>query len=300
MAVTGWPPSVSVVIPTHNEGQQLHATVAAMLPTLPYLGEIIVVDDWSTDGSAVAMAGADPRVIVHRPPARLGVAKARNYGALCSRGDMIAFCDAHMQVSPGWVEYFADTLASPGVGMVGPAVRDLTEQHGTVGYGLAVNDRTLATDWLPPPPGRCGPVPALGGMFTALRRPVFFAAGMFDNGLDLWGYEDIELSIRLWLLGYEVVVDQAVQARHLFREAFPYPVDDSIIVANQLRVGFTHFEGDRLKALVRRARRDPVFASAMARVAESDVWAWRDRLRAVRRFDADWLAARFAHVGQPE
>jgi glycosyltransferase involved in cell wall biosynthesis len=288
---------VSVVIPTHNEGQQLHATVGAMLTTLPDLGEIIVVDDWSTDGSAAAMSGVDPRVIIHQPPTRLGVAKARNYGALCSRGDLLAFCDAHMQVSPGWVEFFADTLANPSVGMVGPAIRDLTERDGPIGYGLMFDERTLDIDWLPAPIGRRGPVPALGGMFTALRRPVFFAVGMFDYGLDLWGCEDLELSIRLWLLGYEVIVDRAVEARHLFRTSFPYDVDESIILANRLRVGFTHFEGDRLRKLVDCARSDQLFPPAMARVAESDVWIWRDRLRAARRFDANWLFARFAHVG---
>jgi glycosyltransferase involved in cell wall biosynthesis len=296
-AANGWPPSVSVVIPTHNEGQQLHATVAAMLPALPVLGEIIVVDDWSTDGSAAAISGVDPRVIVHQPPARLGVAKARNYGALCSRGDLLAFCDAHLQISPGWVEFFAETLANPVVGMVGPTIRDLTDRDGPIGYGLKVDERTLDNEWLPAPIGRRGPVPALGGMFTALRRPVFFAVGMFDYGLDLWGYEDVELSMRLWLLGYEVVVDRAVEARHLFRASFPYAIDHSIILANRLRVGFTHFEGDRLKTLVNCARNDPLFPSAMARVAESDVWTWRDRLRAARRFDADWLSARFAHAG---
>jgi glycosyltransferase involved in cell wall biosynthesis len=289
-----WPPSVSVVVPTHNEGARLHETVANLLRTLPHLSEVVVVDDGSVDGSADALVGVHPQVFVHRPPFRLGVAKARNYGAMTSRGDMLVFCDAHLDITPYWVEYFTESLAIPRVGMIGPAVQDLTDPDGAVGYGLSVDERTLDNDWLPPPPNRCAAVPALGGMFTALRRSTFFEVGMFDSGLDLWGYEDIELSIRLWLLGYEVLVDQAVRARHLFRTSFPYPVDETVILANRLRVAFTHYEGERLAFLVDRARGSPRFSAALSHVVGSDVWTWRDRLHSVRQHDADWLAIRFA------
>jgi glycosyltransferase involved in cell wall biosynthesis len=46
------PAPVSVVIVTHNEGELLASTVASFLASLPEGGEIVVVDDLSTDGSA--------------------------------------------------------------------------------------------------------------------------------------------------------------------------------------------------------------------------------------------------------
>ena len=55
-------PTISVVIISRNEGEQLAATVANMRETLPReLRELIVVDDASTDGSAEFLRD-DPEV----------------------------------------------------------------------------------------------------------------------------------------------------------------------------------------------------------------------------------------------
>ena len=37
-----------------------------------------------------------------------------------------------------------------------------------------------------------------------MRRHVFEAVGGFDGGMTGWGWEDQEISLRLWLLGYEL------------------------------------------------------------------------------------------------
>ena len=52
-----------------------------------------------------------------------------------------------------------------------------------------------------------------------MTRAVFEDCGGFDEGLPRWGCEDDELSLRLWMLGYEChVVPDVVRRRDLARE----------------------------------------------------------------------------------
>src|SRR5688500_1987853 len=74
-------PSVSVVVVAHNEGEHLRRSVHNLLATMPDDGELIVVDDRSTDASAAGLTERYPTVRVVRPSSRLGGAAARNLGA---------------------------------------------------------------------------------------------------------------------------------------------------------------------------------------------------------------------------
>ena len=59
---------VSVVITSLNEGELLRQTVDNHLARLPSGGEIVVVDDGSTDGSTDFLNGNYEGVTLLRPP----------------------------------------------------------------------------------------------------------------------------------------------------------------------------------------------------------------------------------------
>jgi glycosyltransferase involved in cell wall biosynthesis len=84
-------PLVSIIIPAHNEGQYLGATLEALrTQTYPYF-EIIVVANGCTDNTcAVARKFADR--VMDLPERALG--KARNTGAAKARGELLVFLDA--------------------------------------------------------------------------------------------------------------------------------------------------------------------------------------------------------------
>ena len=105
--------SVSVVVPSYNEGPYLLQTVDSLLQSLPADGELIVVDDRSTDGSAEFLAGRDRRVRRLRPAARLGAVASRNLGAAEARGELLVFSDAHVTVAGGWAEELRPALRRP-------------------------------------------------------------------------------------------------------------------------------------------------------------------------------------------
>lgn len=86
-------PSVSVVIPCYNGGGFLRETIDSVLAqTYPVL-EVIVVDDGSTDNSAVIAEEIGPPVRVLRQ-VNQGESVARNRGMDEAKGDWIAFLDA--------------------------------------------------------------------------------------------------------------------------------------------------------------------------------------------------------------
>lgn len=92
---------ISVIVPVRNCETFIGETVASILAQGACVGEVIVVDDGSTDNSAgVALAAGDPRVRVVYT-AGLGVSAARNCGVRASSGAWLYFLDADDLVQPG-------------------------------------------------------------------------------------------------------------------------------------------------------------------------------------------------------
>ena len=192
----------------------------------------------------------------------------------------------------GWSQLFASALEQPEVGMVGPGV-SVMGNDSVRGYGLTWTSPALRVGWLPSQGRDPYAVPILGGCFVAMRRDVFEATRGWDEGLVGWGYADSELALRLWTLGYECVVVPAVCVAHLFRRAFPYRLPADAVTHNLLRVASIHLASKRFAQVVRglTPRRD--FATALARLVESDALRRQEEVRARRRYDDDWFCKRF-------
>jgi glycosyltransferase involved in cell wall biosynthesis len=93
------PPVVSVVIPAKNAAAYIGETIASALAQAD-VGEIIVVDDGSTDDTvAIVRSIRDPRLCLSTGEAG-GVSAARNLGAHRSRGDWLMFLDADDRLRP--------------------------------------------------------------------------------------------------------------------------------------------------------------------------------------------------------
>ncbi|ASJ03225.1 glycosyl transferase [Thermococcus profundus] len=95
----GWKPEVSIIIPAHNEEDNIgRAAKAALEQDYPNI-EVIVVDDGSTDNTyKVASSINDPRLKVIRVP-HSGKANALNKGLSVASGEVIVTTDAD-----GWLD----------------------------------------------------------------------------------------------------------------------------------------------------------------------------------------------------
>jgi hypothetical protein len=161
------------------------------------------------------------------------------------------------------------------------------------GYGFRWKDAALNVEWLGRETEAPHAVPLLPGCFLAIRHDVFARIGGFDNGLAVWGSEDGELCLRLWLLGYECWLTPEVEVAHLFRASHPYRVDWGDVLHNLLRVGVVHFGQARLGRMIDCLGASPGFSRALGTLFEGDACARRAWLRSQRRFDDDWFFQRF-------
>jgi GT2 family glycosyltransferase len=139
-------------------------------------------------------------------------------------------------------------------------------------------------------------IPILSGAFLAMRREVFEETGGFDEGLVRWGANDLELSLRLWLLGYEQRLVPQVVVGHLFRPKHPYAVAWQTILHNLLRVAFIHFNPARIERVVIALKNHPAFARALAMFPESDALSRRARFGSLRVHNDDWFFDSFGIV----
>jgi GT2 family glycosyltransferase len=298
MGSSSWSASVSVVVPSRNEGISLRQTVHGLLGTLPQDAEIVVVDDASEDGSADFLASGYPSVRLVDCASRVGSAVARNRGAAVARGDVIVFCDAHVVCPFGWVEPLLEALRDPGVGAAGPATSVLGSP-ANVGFGLTFRNEALDVTWLPWRAQEPYEVPILGGAFLAVTRAALEDAGGFDDGIVNWGTEDCELSLRLWLLGLRLLVVPGVTVAHRFRSRLPYQLERGALTHNKLRLATTHLGPERLERVLAAVAGDPELPAALARLLAGDAPERRAAMARSRVHDDDWYFERFGEPARP-
>ena len=102
--------SVSVIVPTLNEGERLGPCLAGLGRQAAPLIEIIVVDSGSTDDTVALIEDAakwDPRVCLERdpplPPGWIGKTWALQHGLSRARGEWILGMDADTEANEGMV-----------------------------------------------------------------------------------------------------------------------------------------------------------------------------------------------------
>ena len=103
---------VSVVVPTHNERENISPLIQATLQHVPD-AEIIVVDDDSPDGTSDEVTsrwGHDSRVRLIRRIGERGLTSALADGMAAARGERIAWLDADFNMDPSFLPALYNAL----------------------------------------------------------------------------------------------------------------------------------------------------------------------------------------------
>lgn len=116
--------NVSVVVPSRDRPEPLGRCLAALAAQTRPPAEVVVVDDASRDGAAVARVGASVRgVRVRMVVGRgRGPAAARNLGVAQATGDVVAFVDDDCRPDHGWLEALVAPLAAGAPAAAGATV----------------------------------------------------------------------------------------------------------------------------------------------------------------------------------
>lgn len=73
-------------------------------------------------------------------------------------------------------------------------------------------------------------VPCLSGGLFAVTKKWWWEGGSYDDGMWMWGGENIEQSIRTWRCGGEIVIARDSRIAHYFRPKFPYTVNNTQVL----------------------------------------------------------------------
>lgn len=95
--------SVSVIVPTLNEVDNVEPLIRQVYAHLPTPGEIVVVDDGSTDGTPARLtelAAEFPVRLLERKDPTLGLSGAVIAGARAARGEILVVMDADLSHPP--------------------------------------------------------------------------------------------------------------------------------------------------------------------------------------------------------
>lgn len=205
--------SVSVIIPVYNGVQTLPACLKALQEQTRPPDELIVVDDGSTDGTALVAQQFKVTVLSQ---ANAGPASARNYGARVAQGDILLFTDADCTPAPDWVERmvapFANATVVGAKGEYRTCQRELVARFVQQEY----QDRYDRMEGQQQ-------IDFVDTYAAAYRRDVFIATGGFDSTFPTASVEDQEFSFRLAAQEYRLVyVPGAVVYHHHDRTLAEY------------------------------------------------------------------------------
>ncbi|KAI0228350.1 putative polypeptide N-acetylgalactosaminyltransferase 9, partial [Lamellibrachia satsuma] len=239
-------PQASVVTCFHTKEDLLEIihTLHSLVQRTParLLREIVIVDDHSVNElhkdileNYVASVFKDTSIVIYRSPKQLGLIQARSVGIRIAKGPVVMVMDIHFEVQPHWLEGLLweikknrKTLASPYLDWMKPGPNGTwTYEHGSsscktfwtwdfgVGFEHAsdaarakIKDKTAAVV-----------SPANIGTF-AIDKTFFDEIGAYDEGMWGWGGENVDLALRTWMFGGQVVKVPCSHMAHLEKEGY--------------------------------------------------------------------------------
>lgn len=134
---------LSVVVPCYNEELTIKELLSAVLDS-PYVMEIIVIDDGSTDGTAgVVESIGDRRIRMFRQPRNMGKGAALRCGFAKARADYVLIQDADLEYNPSEYGILLEYLLS-GKADVVYGSRFLTDRpHRVLYFWHSVGNKAL-------------------------------------------------------------------------------------------------------------------------------------------------------------
>ncbi|XP_061592200.1 polypeptide N-acetylgalactosaminyltransferase 6 [Cololabis saira] len=279
-------PTTSVIIVFHNEAwSTLLRTVQSVLHTSPaiLLKEIIMVDDASTaehlKNQLEVYVQQFKIVRVVRQRERKGLITARLLGASVAQAEVLTFLDAHCECFHGWLEHLLIRIVEEPTAVVSPEISTIDLNTFQFNKPVATNrafnrgnfDWSLTFGWEAIPEDakklrkdETYPVktPTFAGGLFSISKKYFEHIGTYDDKMEIWGGENVEMSFRVWQCGGQLEIIPCSVVGHVFRTKSPhtFPKGTEVITRNQVRLAEVWMD-DYKKIFYRRNKNAAIMAS---------------------------------------
>ncbi|CAH1789536.1 unnamed protein product [Owenia fusiformis] len=238
-------PSASVIIIFTNERwSPLLRTVHSVVNRSPpeYLHEVVLFDDFSDHEELgpkleeyIKDTWPDGVVKLVRAKQRCGLIRARLEGAKAATGDVMVFLDSHCEANEGWLEPLLARIHEKRDAVLCPMI-DVIDSHSMSYSGIGASSVggfwwSLHFSWHGIPSHEAArrkkltdPIrsPTMAGGLFAVDRKYFFEVGSYDEGMNMWGGENLEISFRVWMCGGSLEFIPCSRVGHIFRASHPY------------------------------------------------------------------------------
>ncbi|XP_071802911.1 polypeptide N-acetylgalactosaminyltransferase 13-like [Asterias amurensis] len=254
-------PKTSIIVCFHNEAwSTLLRTLHSVLDRSPLhlIHEIIFVDDASNlehlrepleDYISLIH---EVRIRIIRSKERIGLIRARMLGVDVMQGEIITFLDSHVEVMIGWLEPLLARISGDRKRVVIPIVDEISDtnmKYKVVSEPLqrgGLNWRfQYRWVWVPDYASRVSkadPIrtPTMPGGLLSMEKKFFTELGSYDPGMEIWGGENLEESLKIWMCGGSIEMIPCSRVGHIYRSRSPYaflgkkPMD--VVERNAIRV----------------------------------------------------------------
>ena len=208
--------TVTAIIVSFGAQPWLERCIDAVLASTGVEVDVVIVDNGDTSG-AVARLAHRCRVGVLSPSRNLGFAAGCNAGVAAASGEIVALINPDVIVEPDAVANLAAVAGEPIVGIATSSLR-LADAPGLMNSaGNPVHYLGLAWAGGHGEPAdnfdKRRAVASASGACCAVRRSLWSSLGGFEPAYFAY-HEDVELSLRCWQRGLEVVYVPDAVARH--------------------------------------------------------------------------------------
>lgn len=247
---------------------------------------VILVDNASSDGSAELAAASLPDARVIRSGVNVGFGAGNNVGLAQVRSPLVLLMNPDATIDPASVENLRRLLLeNPDVAGVQPCIRLLgwpcittSMGVGLTRYGEGYDLRFHHCEPGPPQPG-FEEVPAVTCACALFRMEALESVGLFDEGMFMY-FEDVDLSLRLGLGGWRLLLDRdSVAAHHVGASGTPartreWQLESSVLLTRRY---LSRGASGRLPGYWWKRELRTIVSS----ILKGRDWSWR--VRAVRR-----------------
>jgi len=222
--VRGDLPPVSIIIPNFNGRKLLAECLPSLLMALgeyPADGEIILVDDASSDGSVKWVQDNISSVRVIALKENQGFGRAVNLGISSASNRMAVLLNSDITVDSGFLQPLVEHFRDPELFAVQPRMNTWSGDGLDLGVNIGHMENGYIRIWNEKETGNQTylevPMPnlyAVGGAM-AFDREKWDLLGGFDEVYYPFCWEDIDISYRAWKRGWKVLYEPGSRVNHL-------------------------------------------------------------------------------------